>query len=668
MDKLIFGVAYYDEYMPYERIDTDIKMMQAAGFNTVRVAESTWSTWEKQPGEFDFSTLIRVLDKMEAAGMQVIVGTPTYAIPAWMVKLHPDVLATTKQGEGIYGARQIMDITHPAYRFYAERIIRELMKVTAHRSCVIGFQLDNETKYYDTAGPNVQRAFVNYLKEKFRGDLHAFNQEFGLDYWSNRIDAWEDFPDVRGTINGSLSAEFDKFRRGLVTEFLCWQRKIVDEYRREDQFVTHNFDYEWRGYSFGVQPCVDHFKAAEAVTLAGCDIYHPTQDELTGIEIAFGGDMNRALKKDNYVVLETEAQGFPCWTPYDGQLRLQAYSHLASGANGVSYWHWHSIHNSYETYWKGVLSHDLAENTVYREAAVFGNEIKRIGPSLINLKKHNKVAMLVSNEALSALDNFRIDAVSGDPGKVGYNDIVRWMYDALYKMNVECDFISAEETDLSPYKVILVPALYAAEDACLERLNAWTKAGGTLIVSFKSAFANENVKVACDSTPHILKDPLGVSYNQFTFPKHTELVSDRFMLEDEKAELFMELLMPAGASTLISYKHPSWGKYAAVTENFYGEGIGIYIGCKTSEKVLQEIYRYALEKTGVEIETEYVFPVMIRKGINDAGREIVYYLNYSQDTVEVAVKKGHLLLSDREVEEGERLTIGPWNLEIVEKE
>ncbi len=37
------------------------------------------------------------------------------------------------------------------------------------------------------------------------------------------------------------------------------------------------------------------------------------------------------------------------WLPYPGQLRLQAYSHLASGAMGVMYWHWGSLHNSFET-------------------------------------------------------------------------------------------------------------------------------------------------------------------------------------------------------------------------------------------------------------------------------------------------------------------------------
>ena len=164
-------------------------------------------------------------------------------------------------------------------------------------------------KYYGTAGKNVQEKFVKYLRRKFNNDLDAMNHEFGLDYWSNRINAWEDFPDVRGTINGSLGAEFEKFQRTLVDEFLSWQADIVNEYRREDQFITHNFDFEWRGYSYGVQPDVNHYHAAKALTIAGTDIYHPTQDDLTGAEIAFGGDMTRSLKRDNYLVLETEAQG-----------------------------------------------------------------------------------------------------------------------------------------------------------------------------------------------------------------------------------------------------------------------------------------------------------------------------------------------------------------------
>ena len=677
MKELLYGAAYYDEYMPYDRLDKDVEMMKKAGINTVRIAESTWSTCEPQPGVFDFSHVERVMDAMEEAGINVIIGTPTYAVPTWMVKAHPDVLAETVKGRGIYGARQIMDITHPVYLFYAERVIRELMKRTAHRKCVIGFQLDNETKYYGTAGKNVQEQFVKYIREKFHDDLDALNYEFGLDYWSNRINAWEDFPDVRGTINGSLGAEFEKFQRTLVDKFLGWQADIVNEYRREDQFVTHNLDFEWRGYSYGIQPYVNHFHASQCLTIAGTDIYHPTQDDLTGAEIAFGGALIRSLKQDNYLVIETEAQGFPGWTPYKGQLRLQAYSHLASGANSVMYWHWHSIHNSFETYWKGLLSHDFQENATYREACIIGNEFARLGKHLVNLKKKNEVAVLVSNEALTALNWFRIQeqAPGADAKSIYYNDVMRWMYDTLYHMNVECDFIWPESENLEQYKAIVVPALYAAPDELLIRLKQYVENGGTLIASFKTAFANENVKVSHQVQPHILSNCFGVHYDQFTFPKNVGLTGEVIPEKpDQKgnahpaANVFMELLVSEGAEVLASYEHYNWKDYAAITRNHYGKGQAVYIGCMTDEETLKSVYKAVLPEAGVEIP-EYHYPIIVRKGLNDLGKTVCYFLNYSGMELEMPYdyKNGIELLENTAVENGTALQMPAWGVKIVEE-
>ena len=671
MDKLLYGVAYYDEYMPCDRLDKDVEMMKAAGINVVRIAESTWSTCEPQPGVFDFSHVVRVMDAMEAAGISVIIGTPTYAVPTWMVKAYPDVLAVTKDGRGIYGARQIMDITHPAYRFYSERVIRELMKVTAHRKCVIGFQLDNETKYYGTAGSNVQEQFVKYLREKFDDDLEAMNAAFGLDYWSNRINAWEDFPDVRGTINGSLGAEFEKFQRTLVDEFLQWQADIVKEYARPDQFITHNFDFDWKGYSWGVQPMVNHFHAARALTVAGVDIYHPTQDDLTGEEISFGGDSTRSLKGDNYLVLETEAQGFPWWTPYDGQLRLQAYSHVASGANMVEYWHWHSIHNSFETYWKGLLSHDFKENDTYRAAKVIGKEFQEIGSHLVNLKKHNRVGLLVSNEALSALNWFPEDGAVGGVGDYKYNDVVRYVYNQLYRLNVGCDFLWPDSENLEDYDLLVVPALYAAPEELLLRIRRFVERGGRLFATFKTAFADENVKVFHDSQPHILDECLGISYSHFTHPKNVRLTGETFGCPDNEVKVFMELVNPEGAKVLASYDHYNWKRYAAVTRNSFGKGTATYLGCVTSDGMLREILADVLREAGLwTADQEVEFPVIIKRGTNQDGKQIVYYLNYSASEQTVAYRDGDgvELTKKEKVAQGDTLTIGPWDLRIVEWE
>lgn len=664
MDHLLYGVAYYDEYMPYERLEEDMRMMKEAGINTIRIAESTWSSEEPEEGVFDFTHVRRVLRAAEKEGLHVIVGTPTYAIPPWLAKLHPEVLAITEKGAGRYGARQIMDITSPAYLYYAERVIRKLMEAVQPYSCVIGFQLDNETKHYDTAGPNVQQKFVRYLRDKF-GSIKSMNRAFGLNYWSNRVDSWENFPDVLGTINGSLAAEFEKFQRTLVTDFLQWQADIVEEYRREDQFVTQNFDFDWKEGSYGVQPRTDHFAASRCLTVAGVDIYHPTQSHLTGAEIAMGGDMIRSLMNGNYLLLETEAQGFPQWLPYPGQLRLQAFSHLASGSDSVMYWHWHSIHNACETYWKGLLSHDFQPNETYLEGKTIGADFRRLSSQLVHLKKQARVAILVSNEALTAMKYFPL------PEGVSYNDVMRWLYDSLYEMNVECDFLYPQSENLEDYDLIVVPALYAAPDELLQRLNRYVEEGGHLVVTFKSGFCNDMVKVSHERQPHFLSECCGITYNQFTIPENVTFSPEVFDLpeEDRKLHCWMELVVPTEARVLAWYQHPAWGKYAAVTENCFGKGRATYLASMMEKTALKRILRRALEKAELwETEQQAQFPVILRQGVNQEGKRICYYLHYSGEEREQPYlhPDGVELLSGQPVKQGQILHLAPWDVKIFE--
>ena len=148
-DQLMFGAAYYPEYMPYDRMEADFSMMKKAGINTIRVAESTWSTLEPRDGEFDFTFIDRILEEAQKWEMSVIVGTPTYAVPSWLAQKDPDVLVVNSKGQEKYGHRQIFDLLNPTLRFHAERIIEVLVSHTARHGMVIGFQIDNETKHYD---------------------------------------------------------------------------------------------------------------------------------------------------------------------------------------------------------------------------------------------------------------------------------------------------------------------------------------------------------------------------------------------------------------------------------------------------------------------------------------------------------------------------------------
>lgn len=684
-DKLYFGAAYYSEYLPYDRVEKDMEMMEKAGMNVIRIAESTWSTLEPQEGVYDFTHIDRMLDAAARHHISVIVGTPTYAVPTWLVKKYPDILAITQNGRERYGHRQNMDITNPDYLSHAERVIRVLMEHVKDVPHVIGYQLDNETKSYGTAGPRVQAMFVDYLKENFP-DINDFNHEFGLDYWSNRVNDWDDFPDVRGTINQSLAAEFCKFQRSLVTKFLSWQADIVREYKRDDQFITQNFDFDWTTHSIGYQSQVDQYDASRCMTVAGADIYHPSNEELTGAEITVCGNISRSLKKDNYLILETEAQGLTPWLPYPGQLRLQAYSHIANGSNSVMYWHWHSIHNAIESYWKGVLSHDFSENETYREAVVIGNEWNKIGSHLKNLKKENKIAIMLDNASLTGFTQFPLEKA----GANGYNTVMRWFSDALYRLNIEYDMISSREQDFSGYECLIVPALYSAPESLLLALDSYVRNGGHLITTFRSGFSDEYLKIYPDMQPHILHECLGLHYDQFTHPHHVDIVpvqsdvmaaaQEHFSHPDDSAFSltssaceWMELITCDTAVPVLKYSHPAYERYAAAAKNQYGNGSTLYFGTMfENDELLESVLLSFLHEAGFsggDLSSDAPhYPLIVKRGINDSGKELCYYLNYSKDPVSVTHhgKNGVELISETAIVCGDKIDLGGWGVAVVE--
>lgn len=643
----LFGADYYEEYMPYERLEEDMQLMEDAGINTIRIAESTWSTEEPEPGVFDLSHVIRTIEAAERHGINVVIGTPTYAIPSWLDRLDPSILGSNK-----FGPRQNMDITNPTYLHYAERIIRKLVSETAGYSNVIGFQVDNETKHYGTHSPQVISGFRDWLRKRF-DSIEDLNHAFGMRHWSDSVASFDELPDPTGSVNASYIGAFEEYRRELASNFLHWQADIVREYKRDDQFITHNFDYFWRelsdegqqmGYSAGLQPDLNCYEAAKALDIAGTDIYFKPGDDLSGYEIAFGGDLIRNLKKAPYIVLESQSQAFSGWLPYPGQLRLMAYSHIASGARGIFYWPWMSIHNSIESYWKGILSHDCEPGYMYDEVSRIGRELKSHPVLFSGLVKKNRIALIVSPEALHALNHLPTDR------GLHYNDVVEVFYRAFYELGLECDVLYDREPDWSGYDMIVFPQLYSADDSMIERVRSFVADGGTVFASFRSFFADENLAVRHDRQPHGLTDVFGMHYSLFT------------KSEDSS---WIELLEPENAEAIEHHSGKYWSKYAAVTRNKYGKGTAWYIGKLTEADKLKEYVIRACADAGIDVP-EYAWPVIVRKAYTEEGHILSFILNYSSDETTVKCPlDGIDIMTGEKVSRGDELHLSDWDARII---
>ncbi len=677
MDTILYGVAYYPEYMPSDRLDKDVELMRKAGITVVRVGESTWSTWEPRDGEFQFAWMQRVLDRLQQAGIKAILGTPTYSIPAWLYKEHPEILVThngtapplgdpyaptypPSLTPGYYGPRQNYDLLNPYFLQAAERVIREIVSHFKGHPAVIGYQIDNETFPAGVPTRYMNAAFLDRLRQKYKTP-ETINKLWGLVYWGQLMDTWDNLPPRDGILNPGYKLEWENFQHDVVTDYLAWQAKIVNEYKRPDQFITQDF-------SGGVHTNLDQWAIARNLDIVAENPYFETQERLDGRGIWLSGDLGRSLKHTNYLVTETNAQtiGWDSRTQYPqypGQLRLVVYTHLAAGANMVEYWHWHSLHYGQETYWKGVLSHDLEPNRTYAEVSRVAAELKKLGPQLVDLKKENKVAILFSADSANAISYMPFN------DRVNYMTVLRQMYNTLYDLNIEPDFVQAGEANFSRYRVLLAPPVYSASDAVLQQLSDYVKAGGRLVMAFKSGFTNEYSTVRDVLAPGPLRSAAGFHYQEFTnLAEPRRLTPDPYGVgEQNRGTVWEEFLIPDTAQVVASFDDPYW-HFPAITRNQYGNGTLTYEGTYLTDALQREVIRDVLKRVGLTGPDQNLpVPIKVRHGQNRQGRLLHYYLNFSgeEQSFSYPYGNGSELLTNTLLRQGQTLKLHPWDLAII---
>lgn len=455
--------------------------------------------------------------------------------------------------------------------------------------------------------------------------------------------------------------EWERFQQQIITDFLAWQAALVRELKSPDHFISHDFA--------GFPSDADFFEIAKVLDIPAVNIYMGVQDEMDGRFIAFCGDVTRSLKGGNYLVTETTAQTigwdskyqFP---PYPGQLRQAVYANIASGANLIAYWHWHSLHYGQESYWKGVLSHDLEPGRVYEEVSRIAGELKKTGPELVNLKKKNKVAILFSLDSWHGLNFMPFD------DKVTYMTVLNQLYATLYNLNVETDFLSPQSQNLADYQLIVVPALYIADDGLLNRLAAYVKAGGHLLLTFKSGFCNESSTVRWERAPGPLGEAAGFTYQEFTNLKTTlSLKDDPFRVgEENTVSAWAEFLVPDKAEALAYYDHPIFGLYPAITRNSFGMGTLTYEGTMLSTGLQEKVMLETLKMAGVPLpDTDLAVAVKTKHGILNNGRAVHFYFNFSGGSQEFiyGYGDGTDILSGSVVHNSNKVKLPAWDLAMI---
>ncbi|WP_406440137.1 beta-galactosidase [Streptomyces sp. NBC_01613] len=678
--RVLFGAAYYHEYQPYERLKDDLDLMAEAHFTVIRVGESVWSTWEPDNGRFDLDWLQPVLDGAHERGISVVLGTPTYAVPPWLARQYPEIAGEGRTGERIgWGARQEVDITHPAFRFHAERIIRKIVARYADHPAVIGFQVDNEPGLHLLHNHGVFQRFTDELREQY-GDVETLNRAWGLVYWSHRLSTWADLWTPDGNVQPQYDLAWRRFQAKLVTEFIAWQADIVREYARPGQFVTTCISYD--------RPAVEDDKLTERLEVTAGNPYYTMQDALSlpdrnrsGQDWTTNGtwalyrsaDRMYSSRQEPFLVTETNAQaiGSP-WDnrpAYDGQWRQAAWALISRGASMIEYWHWHTLHFGAETYWGGILPHNGRPGRVYRELAALGAELETAGDLVAQLTPDADIAFLYDGPSKWALQGHPpLATADGGPDPRSYERIFDAFYRGAFDAGLQSRLLHPGQLpDAELPSVLVVPAYYAADDETLDRLKVYAEQGGHLVLGPRTAYADPEARARAGAQPARLADAAAVTYDEFSNlgdPLPVIGTTTLALPPEARALHWADGLRPQGAEELATYEHPHFGRWPAATTHRHGDGRITYVGTVPDPAFARALFNWAAP-------TDTWRPshpsVTSTTATARDGRRVRFLHNWSWDEVSVPVPgTARDVLSEAVYDDA--VPLSPWDVKILTEE
>ncbi|BDY15246.1 hypothetical protein Sulfitobl28_12160 [Sulfitobacter pontiacus] len=193
--KRTLGTCYYPEQWPEEMWEADARRMVEAGLTWVRIGEFSWSKLEPQPGQYDWAWLDRAIEVLGAAGLRVVLGTPTATPPRWMLKRHADMLAVDIEGRPRkFGSRRHYCFSHEGYQQECVTIATLMAKRYGANPHVAAWQIDNEYGCHDTVisySDAAAHAFRGWLAQRY-GTPAALNAAWGNTFWSMDYDSFDD--------------------------------------------------------------------------------------------------------------------------------------------------------------------------------------------------------------------------------------------------------------------------------------------------------------------------------------------------------------------------------------------------------------------------------------------------------------------------------------------
>jgi len=509
---LLLGAAWYPEQWPESRWDADLQLMQDAHLHVVRIGEFAWSTLEPSQGHYDLAWLERAVRLAEKHHIEVVIGTPTDAPPAWLTAAHPEALRVDSSGRRAeHGSRRQFNYASQEYRVFCAAIAEQLARRFGHNPNVIGWQIGNE--YTDESfDPDTRGQFDNWLKRKYKS-LDALNRDWSTAYWSQTYDRWDEIPLPTDGGNPGLLLDHRRFVSDTWRNFQQVQIDAIRKFADSRQFITTNIG------GLGWSDNWDHYEITQPLNLAAWDDY-VGEGHLNVARNAAMHDFARGWKRQNFWVMETQP-GSVNWAPINntldpGETRAMAWQAVGHGADAVLYWQWRDALNGQEQYHGALVGPDGTPLPIYDEIRDIGSEFERASIALKGTQPVAQVAIVVSYDSRWAIDF--------QPHTRDYDqlDVLLGYYRPLRDLGLTVDIVSAD-APLDSYKIVFAPSLNIISKDMSAHLLAYVQQGGHLVLGPRSGMKDEHNSLNVERQPGPLGAPLGGRVEQYYALDHNTI-------------------------------------------------------------------------------------------------------------------------------------------------
>ena len=172
-------------------------------------------------------------------------------------------------------------------------------------------------------------------------------------------------------------------------------------------------------------------------------------------------------------------------------------------------------------------------------------------------------------------------------------------FEPLFRANIETAIVNIGHSDLSPYKLVVMPADYLMDVASAKAIRDYVSRGGTVLMTAFSAKVDEHGRWFNTPLPGLLSDVFGMKTNAF-YDAESPLKFDLDGKEVGTGVHRYEVLEPSTATVLTRFTNTE-DHSPAITINKVGKGSAIYLATESDASAVGPVLNHVYKIAGIQL-------------------------------------------------------------------